>query len=83
MSSPNKSTTMQTAEVTTSSNTCIKPNVVRRFFNRLFCKHEWSWVRNVYGDEIYMTGKFKRSWWKCCKCDKWQSREELHTDGRS
>jgi hypothetical protein len=37
----------------------------------------------VYGDEIYMTGKFKRSWWKCNKCGKWQSREQLHTDGRS
>ena len=29
MSSPNKSTAMQTAEVTMSSNTCIKPNVIR------------------------------------------------------
>lgn len=29
MSSPNKSTAMQTAEVKTSSNTCIKPNVRR------------------------------------------------------
>jgi hypothetical protein len=50
---------------------------------RFFCKHDYIWVRNVYGDEIYMTGKFKRSWWKCNKCNKWQSREQLYTDGRS
>lgn len=51
--------------------------------SRFFCKHDYLWVRNVYGDEIYMTGKFKRSWWKCNKCDKWQSREELNINGRS
>ena len=51
--------------------------------SRFLCKHDYLWVRNVYGDEIYMTGKFKRSWWKCNKCGKWQSREQLHTDGRS
>ena len=50
---------------------------------RSFCSHEYLWVRNVYGDEIYMTGKFKRSWWKCNKCGKWQSREQLYTDDRS
>ena len=26
--------------------------------SRFFCKHNYLWVRNVYGDEIYMTGKF-------------------------
>ena len=48
-----------------------------------FCSHEYLWVRNVYGDEIYMTGKWKRSWWKCNKCGKWQSRDYLNTNGRS
>ena len=51
--------------------------------SRFFCKHDYLWVRNVYGDEIYMTGKFKRSWWKCNKCWKWQSREQLNTNVRS
>ena len=51
--------------------------------SRFFCKHDYLWVRNVYGDEIYTTGKFKRSWWKCNKCGKWQSREQLNTSGRS
>jgi hypothetical protein len=53
-----------------------------RIVMRSFCSHEYLWVRNVYGDEIYMTGKFNRSWWKCNKCGKWQSREQLYTDGR-
>lgn len=51
--------------------------------SRFFCKHNYMWVRNVYGDEIYMTGKFKRSWWKCNKYGKWQSREQLYTEGCS
>ena len=50
---------------------------------RSFCSHEYLWVRNVYGDEIYMTGKWKRSWWKCNKCGKLQSRDYLNTNGRS
>ena len=48
-----------------------------------FCKHNYLWVRNVYGDEIYMTGKWKRSWWKCYKCGKIKSSEHLNTTGRS
>jgi hypothetical protein len=40
MSSPNKSTAMQIAEVTTSSNTCIKPNVIRRFLEEMSQKHK-------------------------------------------
>ena len=51
--------------------------------SRFFCKHDYLWVRNVYGDEIYMTGKFKRSWGKCNKCGKWQSKEQLYIEGRS
>lgn len=38
------------------SNICV-------FISRFFCKHDYLWERNVYGDEISMTGKFKRSWW--------------------
>jgi hypothetical protein len=40
MSSRNKSTAMQTAEVSTSSNTCIKPNVIGSVFC-LLGKHKW------------------------------------------
>jgi hypothetical protein len=40
MSSPNKSTAMQTVEVTTSSDTCIKTHVIRRFFEEMAEKHK-------------------------------------------
>ena len=56
---------------------------IHAVISRFFCKHNYLWVRNVYGDEIYMTGKFKRSWWKCNKCGKRQSKEQLYTEGRS
>jgi hypothetical protein len=47
-----------------------------------FCKHNYRWVRNVYGDEIYMTGKWKRSWWKCNNCGRRKSSEHLNTTSR-
>lgn len=47
---------------------------------RLFCKHEWAWVRNIYGDEINAAGG-KRSWWRCRKCGKCKLRSELHQEG--
>lgn len=34
---------------------------------RLFCNHEWQFVRNIYGDEINHVGGY-RSWWSCTKC---------------
>lgn len=49
---------------------------------QIFCKHNYLWIRNVYGDEIYRTGKFKRSWWKCNKYGKWKSRGQLNTNGQ-
>ena len=48
-----------------------------KILKKLFCKHNYKWIRNVFGDEIYMTGKFKRSWWKCNKCSNWKSLEYL------
>lgn len=36
---------------------------------RLFCRHEWEFVRNIYGDEINAAGG-NRSWWRCRKCGK-------------
>lgn len=48
------------------------------FLKQLFCKHNFDiFIRNVYGDEIYMTGKFKRSWWECSKCGKRHSKDHL------
>ena len=36
---------------------------------RLFCKHDYEFVRNIYGDEIIAAG-YRRSWWRCKKCGK-------------
>lgn len=36
---------------------------------RLFCKHTYTFIRNIYGDEIRYLG-WKRSVWKCSKCGK-------------
>ena len=44
---------------------------------RLLCRHEWVWVRNVHGDEVFLTGG-KRSWWRCRKCGKFKLRPELY-----
>lgn len=35
----------------------------------LFCRHEYEFVRNIYGDEIVHAG-YNRSWWRCKKCGK-------------
>ncbi len=46
---------------------------------RLFCKHEYEWVRNIYGDEINATGGY-RSVWRCAKCGKRVLSHELHDE---
>lgn len=40
-----------------------------KFIKRLFCKHNYKFVRNIYGDEVRYLG-WKRSEWKCSKCGK-------------
>lgn len=40
-----------------------------RFLKRLFCKHAYFFVRNIYGDEIIERG-WKRSIWRCQQCGK-------------
>ena len=46
---------------------------------QLFCKHEYVWERNIYGDEINWCGGH-RSWWRCKKCGKSQGRDYLYYD---
>lgn len=48
-----------------------------RIFKQLFCKHDYKFVRNLYGDEIIHHG-WKRSEWECCKCGKTKYKKELH-----
>lgn len=45
-------------------------------FKRLFCKHEFEWKRNIYGDQINYAGG-KRSLWQCSKCEAGQFRGPL------
>jgi hypothetical protein len=42
----------------------------------LFCSHTYEFVRNIYGDEIRYLG-WKRSVWKCSKCNKIKYSEYL------
>ena len=37
------------------------------WIKRLFCKHQFVFVRNIYGDEINKCGGH-RTLWKCSKC---------------
>lgn len=45
---------------------------------RLFCEHEYEFVRNIYGDEINACRGY-RSIWKCKKCGKIEYRKNLQT----
>jgi hypothetical protein len=46
---------------------------------RLLCKHDFEFVRNIYGDEINHVGG-RRSWWRCRKCGKWIACDKLGGD---
>ncbi len=50
------------------------------WLRRLFCAHRYEWMRNIYGDEINLSGG-KRSLWGCAECGKVQARDDLHDDG--
>lgn len=49
-----------------------------KWIKRLFCEHEYEFVRNIYGDEINACGGY-RSIWKCKKCGKIEYRKNLQT----
>ena len=48
-----------------------------KFWKR--CKHEYEFVRNIYGDEINWCGGY-RSVWRCKKCGKIEYRRYLQED---
>lgn len=52
---------------------------MRQFFKRLFCQHNFRWVRNIYGDQIILHN-WKRSMWKCVDCGKLQARDHLEPE---
>ena len=49
------------------------------FIKSWFCKHEYEFISNIYGDEINWCGGY-RSLWKCKKCGKRQWREQLYKE---
>ena len=53
--------------------------MIKELIKQLFCKHEYYFTRNIYGDEInYHNGN--RSEWKCKKCGNLQWREQLYKE---
>lgn len=46
---------------------------------RLFCRHTYLFVRNIYGDEIIEYG-WKRSVWRCKECGKYRYAGDLGRD---
>jgi hypothetical protein len=53
-----------------------------KFIKRLFCRHSYAFYSNIYGDAIIDWG-WKRSLWRCEKCDKLQARDDLVKDDGS
>ena len=51
-----------------------------KLFKSLFCKHDYKFVRNIYGDEINHRGG-KRSLWQCKKCGNLEYRDYLEPVG--
>jgi hypothetical protein len=43
-----------------------------------FCRHDWQWKTNWYGDQIPANG-WNRSAWQCRKCGTWKNRPELYS----
>ncbi len=52
---------------------------LRWLIRGLFCRHVWTFYRNIYGDEIIERG-WKRSEWRCPKCGWFQLRGELEIE---
>jgi hypothetical protein len=53
--------------------------MIKELIKQLFCKHEYYFARNIYGDEINYCGGY-RSLWRCKKCNKLQWRESLYKE---
>jgi hypothetical protein len=51
--------------------------LIRYWLKALFCRHEYKWVWNFYGDAI-IAHNWKRSRWDCRKCGWPQFRDELY-----
>lgn len=45
-------------------------------FKKPFCKHDYEFNSNIYGDWVIQLG-YMRSIWKCSKCNKYIHRPEF------
>lgn len=48
-----------------------------KWIKRLFCKHEYEFLCNIYGDEVIWCN-WHRSVWRCKKCGALVYRDNLH-----
>lgn len=53
--------------------------IMIHIIKRIFCKHDLTFVRNIYGDEIIACG-YKRSLWQCKKCGEFFYKDSLHKE---
>ena len=53
-------------------------NWIRKIFNKIRCKHDYQFVRNIYGDEINQCGGY-RSIWQCSKCGRYKYCKRLYS----
>jgi len=53
--------------------------MIRRLLRRLFCRHDYRFHQDIYGDEINLANA--RSLWLCHQCGAWQARPELGDEG--
>ena len=70
------------------TNSIFTPETVKKskyplfdMLRRIFCRHEYGWYKNIYGDEINIvstTNTTYRSWWVCNKCGKWETKKNLY-----
>ena len=51
--------------------------IPKQLIKQLFCKHEYEFGYNIYGDPIIFTYGFNRSAWFCKKCGKYKGRPYL------
>lgn len=53
-------------------------NWFRKFIQKIGCKHDYIFIRNIYGDEINQRGG-NRSLWQCMKCGKYMYSKALYS----
>lgn len=53
-------------------------NWFKKIIQNFGCKHEYIFVRNIYGDEINQCGGY-RSLWQCSKCGKYKYCKRLYS----